>query len=89
MEFNIFLKSSLFLTSFLLSLLFLNKTLGLNNLKSKTAKNAKISVFFICVETIIYLLLYNLHDCNFKSKTNPSFAVKLAEGSSHSFLLSI
>ena len=28
--------------------------------------NAKISVFFICVEAIIYLPLYNLHDCNFK-----------------------
>ena len=25
----------------------------------------KISVFVICVEAIIYLLLYNLHDCNF------------------------
>ena len=25
--------------------------------------NAKISVFVICVEAIIYLLLYNLHDC--------------------------
>ena len=25
--------------------------------------NAKISVFFICVEAIIYLLLCNLHDC--------------------------
>ena len=24
--------------------------------------NAKISVFVICVEAIIYLLLYNLHD---------------------------
>ena len=28
--------------------------------------NAKISVFFICVEAIIYLLLYNLHDFSFK-----------------------
>ena len=28
--------------------------------------NAKISVFVICVEVIIYLLLYNLHDCSFK-----------------------
>ena len=28
--------------------------------------NAKISVFVICVEAIIYLLLYNLHDCTFK-----------------------
>ena len=25
----------------------------------------KISVLFICVEAIIYWLLYNLHDCNF------------------------
>ena len=28
--------------------------------------NAKVSVFVICVEAIIYLLLYNLHDCTFK-----------------------
>ena len=28
--------------------------------------NVKISVFIICVEAIIYLLLYNLHDCTFK-----------------------
>ena len=28
--------------------------------------NAKISVLVICVEAIIYLLLYNLHDCTFK-----------------------
>ena len=28
--------------------------------------NAKVSVFAICVEAIIYLLLYNLHDCTFK-----------------------
>ena len=28
--------------------------------------NAKISVFVICVEAIIYLLLYNLHECTFK-----------------------
>ena len=27
--------------------------------------NAKISVFVIHVEAIIYLLLYNLHDCTF------------------------
>ena len=29
--------------------------------------NAKISVLVICVEAIIYLLLYNLHDCIFKA----------------------
>ena len=28
--------------------------------------NVKISVFVICVEAIIYLLLCNLHDCTFK-----------------------
>ena len=28
----------------------------------------KVSVVDICVEAIIYLLLYNLHDCTFKSK---------------------
>ena len=27
--------------------------------------NAKNSVFVICVEAIIYLLLQNLHDCTF------------------------
>ena len=37
-------------------------------LKTRTAMNAKISVFVICVEAIIYLLLYNLHDCTFKIK---------------------
>ena len=30
--------------------------------------NAKISVFVICDEATIYLLLNNLHDCTFKSK---------------------
>ena len=28
--------------------------------------NAKITVFVICVEAIMYLLLHNLHDCTFK-----------------------
>ena len=27
----------------------------------------KISVFVICAKAIIYLLLYNLHDCTFKA----------------------
>ena len=34
--------------------------------------NAKISVLVIYVEAIIYLLLYNLHDCTFK-RTTKSF----------------
>ena len=37
------------------------------NLKTRTELNAKISVFGICVEAIIYLLLYNLHGCTFKN----------------------
>ena len=32
----------------------------------RTAVNAKIPVYVICVEAIIYLLLFNLHDCTFK-----------------------
>ena len=28
--------------------------------------NAKFSVFLVCVETIMYSFLYNLHDCTFK-----------------------
>ena len=27
--------------------------------------NEKMSVFVVCVEAIIYLLLYSLHDCTF------------------------
>ena len=42
----------------------MKKTLRLNNLKTRTAMKAKISVF-ICVGAIIYLLLYNLHDGTF------------------------
>ena len=49
-----------------MSFLFINKTLRLNNLKIRIAMNAKISVFVIRVEAIIYLLLYDLHDCIFK-----------------------
>ena len=29
--------------------------------------NVKVSVFVICDEAIVYLLLYNLHDCTFKN----------------------
>ena len=36
--------------------MFVKKNLQLNNSKTKTAMNAKISVFVICVEAIIYLL---------------------------------
>ena len=49
-----------------MSFQFINKTLRLNNLKTRTAMNAKISVFVTYVEVIVYLLLYNLHGCTFK-----------------------
>ena len=35
--------------------------------------NAKISALVICVEAIIYLLLYNLHDCTFNYKKKKIF----------------
>ena len=50
-----------------MSFLFTNKNIRLDNLKTRTTTNAKISVFVICVEVIVYLLLYNLHDCTFKT----------------------
>ena len=31
--------------------------------------NAKISMFVLCVEAIIHLLLYSLHDCTFNVET--------------------
>ena len=43
--------------------------------------NAKIFVFVICIEAIIYLLLYNLDDCTFKEhiqKENNNFNTKAA-----------
>ena len=48
----------------------MNKTLWLNNLKTRIATNAKISMFVIFADAIIYLLLYNLHDCTCKGSTN-------------------
>ena len=31
--------------------------------------NVKISLFVVCIEAIVYLLLYDLHDCTFKLHT--------------------
>ena len=51
-----------------MSFLLINKTLRLNNLKTWTAMNAKMPVFVIFVDVIIYVLLNNLHDCTFNGK---------------------
>ena len=67
MKFAIFLKSILLFNSFYCLFCFTKKPLRLNNLKTRTAMNAKVLVFVVCVEAITYLLLYNLHDCTFKS----------------------
>ena len=40
----------------------------ISNLEIRTAIIAKISVFVICIEETIYLLLYNLHDCTINGK---------------------
>ena len=58
---------SLLFSSF--NFVFIIKALRLNNSKTGMSMNAKISVFVVCVESIIYLLLYNLHDCIFKWNT--------------------
>ena len=48
-----------------MSFLFINKTVQLHNLKTRIVMNAKVSVFVICIEEIIFLSLYNLHGCTF------------------------
>ena len=60
-------QSSLLFNNFYCLFLFINKTSPLINLKTSTAMNAKISVFVICVEAIMNLLLYNFHDWTFNS----------------------
>ena len=50
--------------------MFTNKTLRRNYLKTRTAMDAKVSVFVMCVEAIIYLLLYHLRDCTFNKDSN-------------------
>ena len=53
--------------------MFINNILRLNNSKTKTAINAKISIFIFCVEAIKYLLLHNLHDYTFKEAVQTIF----------------
>ena len=48
-----------------MSFLFINKTLGLSNIKTRTAMNVNILVFVLCVEAIIFLSLSNLNDSTF------------------------
>ena len=46
--------------------MFIDKTVRLNNVKTRASMNAKISASVIFLEAIIYLLLYNLCDFTFK-----------------------
>ena len=50
----------------------MNKTLQLSNLKTGTVMNAKISAIVFCVEPIINLSLYSLHDCTFNADSKNS-----------------
>ena len=50
-----------------------NKIKTTNNLKTRAATNAKISVFFIWVEAIIYLLSFILHDRAFELPREHTF----------------
>ena len=58
------------------SLLFDTFYLPLNYLKTKKAMNAKVSMLVIYVKTIICLLLYDLEDCTFKSRSHHLFTPK-------------
>ena len=46
------------------------RALRLHNLKIRAAMNAKISVFVVCVEAIIYFFVYDLHNCFFNLITS-------------------
>ena len=50
--------------------------------------DAKISVFVICVEAIIYLLLYSLHDCTFKKQIGSKIKANTCFISTNSLRLS-
>ena len=77
-KFAIFLKSNL-LFKFLLSFPFINKTLGINILKTGRVMNAKISVFVICVKAMIFLL-YNSRHCTSNRLNNITAAVLVFKG---------
>ena len=69
MKTAVFLKSSLLFNSFYAFSVCkqaFSVCKRVNNLKNRTAMKAKTSVFVICVKTIIYLLIYNSHDCSCK-----------------------
>ena len=53
-----------------------NVTVQFCSVKTRTAMNMVIAVLVICVETIIYLLLYKLHDCTFNGKKQLEFSVE-------------
>ena len=82
MKFAIFLKCSLlFFNSFYC--LFCLWTKLYNSIRTtKTTINAKISVFVICVESIIYSFLYNLHECTFKMLWCPRYHCECLKTSS-------
>ena len=66
MKFATFLKKvTYFLTASIVFSAY-KQTLRLNKFKTITTMNTNFSVFVICVDAIICLLIYNLHDCTFK-----------------------
>ena len=69
MKFTIFLKSSLLFNSFYCLFCLSNKTLRLDNLKTRTAMNAKISVFAICVDRDHFRVFLQIRDPCFNPYT--------------------
>ena len=68
-----------------MSLLFINETIRFNNLQTRTAMNVKIMAFVICVEVIIYLLLYSLHDCAINCHFKGSYKITCYKTNSNFF----
>ena len=70
---------------FLLHFPFINKTLRLNNLKTRTNMNAKISLFVICAEAIIicyYIICMTipLRGCLYEKKLVPLSGISRSPG---------
>ena len=49
--------------------------------------NAKVSVFIICVEAIIYLLLHNLHDLKSRQEYTQNISTKNYSSTEHELLV--
>ena len=76
MKLVIQIKSSLLFNIFYCLFCLYTNSFWLNIFKTKKVKNVKLSDFVIYVKAIIYLLLYSLYVCAFKSGSPHFFILK-------------